>query len=216
MPVDLYVGGAEHAVLHLLYARFWHKVLYDLGLVHTQGAVPEAGQPGHDPRRELPLLRRRRPDAAAAERYAYARRTSRATTTDRSRRATAPLKARWLDPKVATARTAARPRRDPALDARASRREDVEERGNVVNPDDVIREYGADAMRLYEMFIGPLEKAAPWSTEGIQGVYRFLQRAWRLVCRRGTTADRSRARDRRRRAATLEQRRLAAPDDRQA
>ena len=113
MPVDLYVGGAEHAVLHLLYARFWHKVLFDLGLVQHARAVPEAREPGHDPGR--------------------------------------------------------------------GRREDVaSRRGNVVNPDDMVDEYGADALRLYEMFMGPLEAMKPWSTKSIEGISRFLDRVWRL------------------------------------
>ena len=112
MPVDLYVGGAEHAVLHLLYARFWHKVLYDLGhvstpepfkkLIHQGMILGEDGQ------------------------------------------------------KMSKSR------------------------GNVVNPDDVIEQYGADAMRLFEMFMGPLEATKPWATSGVEGVKRFLDRAWRL------------------------------------
>jgi leucyl-tRNA synthetase len=110
--VDLYVGGTEHAVLHLLYARFWHKVLFDLGYVSTaepffklvnQGII--LGEDGQ---------------------------------------------------KMSKAR------------------------GNVVNPDDMVAEFGADAFRLYEMFMGPLEMVKPWSTKGVEGVYRFLGRVWRL------------------------------------
>jgi leucyl-tRNA synthetase len=112
LPVDLYVGGAEHAVLHLLYARFWHKILFDLNhvscpepfkkLVH-QGLIL-----GEDKRKMSKSL------------------------------------------------------------------------GNVVNPDDVVKEYGADSFRLFEMFMGPLEMTKPWSTKGVEGVYRFLNRVWRL------------------------------------
>jgi leucyl-tRNA synthetase len=110
--IDLYVGGTEHAVLHLLYARFWHKVLYDLELVSTrepffklvnQGLI--LGEDGQ---------------------------------------------------KMSKAR------------------------GNVVNPDHVVAEYGADSLRLFEMFMGPLEMVKPWSTKGVEGVYRFLGRVWRL------------------------------------
>jgi len=110
--VDLYVGGTEHAVLHLLYARFWHKVLFDLGLVSTaepffklvnQGLI--LGEDGQKMSKS---------------------------------------------------------------------------RGNVVNPDDVLVEYGADAFRLYEMFMGPLQDTKPWNTKGVEGVYRFLGRVWRL------------------------------------
>ncbi len=112
MPVDLYVGGAEHAVLHLLYSRFWHKVLFDLGHVSTkepfgrlvnQGLI--LGEDGQKMSKSL---------------------------------------------------------------------------GNVVNPDEVVKEYGADALRLFEMFMGPLEDTKPWSTKGVEGVFRFLNRVWRL------------------------------------
>jgi leucyl-tRNA synthetase len=112
-PVDLYVGGAEHAVLHLLYARFWHKVLFDLGLV----ATPE------------PFMALRNQGMILGE----------------------------------------------------NGEKMSKSRGNVVNPDDVIREYGADTLRLYEMFLGPLEAEKPWKTQGIQGPFRFLERAWRLL-----------------------------------
>jgi leucyl-tRNA synthetase len=110
--VDLYVGGTEHAVLHLLYARFWHKVLFDLGYVSTaepfyklinQGLI--LGEDGQKMSKS---------------------------------------------------------------------------RGNVFNPDDVLKEYGSDAFRLYEMFMGPLEMVKPWSTKGVEGVYRFLGRVWRM------------------------------------
>ena len=111
--VDLYVGGTEHAVLHLLYARFWHKVLFDLGYVSTpepfQRLVNQGLILGEDGQKMS------------------------------------------------------------------------KSRGNVVNPDDVVNEYGADSLRLYEMFMGPLEQVKPWSMKGVEGVYRFLARAWRLV-----------------------------------
>ncbi len=115
MPVDLYVGGSEHAVLHLLYARFWHKVLYDLGVVSTpepfkklvhQGLI--LGEDGQKMSKSI---------------------------------------------------------------------------GNVVNPDDVLGEFGADAFRVYEMFMGPLEEVKPWSTAGLRGTKRFLDRLWNLYAR---------------------------------
>ncbi len=112
MPVDLYVGGAEHAVLHLLYSRFWHKVLYDIGVV----SMPE------------PFYRLVNQGMILGE----------------------------------------------------DGQKMSKSRGNVINPDDVIREYGADSMRLYEMFMGPLEIVKPWSMRGVEGVYRFLGRVWRL------------------------------------
>ncbi|MBL9129538.1 MAG: leucine--tRNA ligase, partial [Verrucomicrobiales bacterium] len=111
--VDLYVGGTEHAVLHLLYARFWHKVLFDLGHVST----PE---PFH----------------------------------------------RLVN---------------QGLILGEDGQKMSKSRGNVVNPDDILKEFGADAFRLYEMFMGPLQETKPWSTKGVEGVYRFLGRAWRLV-----------------------------------
>lgn len=112
MPIDLYVGGAEHAVLHLLYSRFWHKVLYDIGVVST-------AEPFHKLVNQGMIL---------------------------------------------------------GEDGQKMSKS----RGNVINPDDVIREYGADSMRLYEMFMGPLEIVKPWSMRGVEGVYRFLGRVWRL------------------------------------
>jgi leucyl-tRNA synthetase len=112
MPVDLYVGGAEHAVLHLMYARFWHKVLYDLGYVGTKE----------------PFMKLRHQGIILGE----------------------------------------------------DNRKMSKSRGNVVNPDDVVRQFGADAMRLFEMFLGPLEEMKPWSTRGLEGVFRFLNRVWRL------------------------------------
>ena len=120
MPVDLYVGGAEHAVLHLLYSRFWHKVLFDLGWVSTkepfQRLVNQGLILGEDGQKMSKSL------------------------------------------------------------------------GNVVNPDDVIARYGADAMRLFEMFMGPLESPKPWSTTGVDGVRRFLERVWRLFVDQETDA----------------------------
>ncbi len=113
MPVDLYIGGAEHAVLHLLYSRFWHKVLYDLGYVSTtepfQKLINQGMILGEDGQKMS------------------------------------------------------------------------KSRGNVVNPDQVVADYGADSMRLYEMFMGPLEAMKPWSMQGVQGVSRFLQKTWRMI-----------------------------------
>ncbi|HSJ96971.1 MAG TPA: leucine--tRNA ligase, partial [Myxococcota bacterium] len=182
MPVDLYVGGAEHAVLHLLYSRFWHKVLYDLGLVHTkepfrklvnQGMVLGASYRWYDDDVA---------DDPAAQPRVYAAKDVRvegekAVAADDGRE----LKARWIGPEQV--RLADGRALHPTLDLEL---EEVLEkmsksRGNVVNPDAVVEQYGADSMRLYELFLGPLDKEAPWSTEGILGVHRFLHRVWRLV-----------------------------------
>ena len=113
MPVDLYIGGSEHAVLHLLYARFWHKVLFDIGVVST----PE-------PFRKLV---------------------------------------------------------HQGIVLGEDNQKMSKSRGNVVNPDDMIDQFGADAVRLYEMFMGPLEATKPWSIRGVEGVTRFLERVWRLM-----------------------------------
>jgi leucyl-tRNA synthetase len=120
MPVDLYIGGAEHAVLHLLYSRFWHKLLYDLGYVST----PE------------PFMKLVNQGMILGE----------------------------------------------------DNQKMSKSRGNVVNPDKVIAEYGADSMRLYEMFMGPLEATKPWNTQGVEGVHRFLNKLWRTAINEETSS----------------------------
>ena len=184
MPVDLYVGGAEHAVLHLLYARFWHKVLFDAGLVHTKEPFQKLVNQGmilgfsyrywDDNLADDPNVATRCYPSSAV-RMEGEHTVSVATGQE--------LKARWVSlqqVRWGPDRTPLHPTEDDLV-----LEEIVEKmsksRGNVINPDEVIASHGADSMRLYEMFIGPLEKAAPWSTEGIQGVYRFLQRTWRLL-----------------------------------
>jgi leucyl-tRNA synthetase len=112
LPVDLYIGGAEHAVLHLLYARFWHKVLYDIGVVSTKEPFQKLVNQGM-------IL---------------------GTNNEKMSKS----------------------------------------RGNVINPDDIVNEYGADTLRMYEMFMGPLEATKPWNTSGVEGTHRFLSRVWRL------------------------------------
>jgi leucyl-tRNA synthetase len=108
----LYIGGAEHAVLHLLYARFWHKVLYDIGVVDTK-------EPFHKLVNQGMILGNNNEKMSKS-------------------------------------------------------------RGNVINPDDIVNEFGADTLRMYEMFMGPLEATKPWNTNGVEGTYRFLSRVWRL------------------------------------
>jgi leucyl-tRNA synthetase len=122
MPVDFYIGGAEHAVLHLLYARFWHKVLYDLGVVSTDEPFQKLMNQG--------------------------------------------------------------------LILGEDGEKMSKSRGNVVNPDEIIQEYGADTLRVYEMFMGPIERPKPWSTQGLAGINRFLNRIWRLFIEEdGTLTD---------------------------
>jgi len=183
MPVDLYVGGAEHAVLHLLYSRFWHKVLFDCGLVHTKEPFAKLLNPGmilgysyryYDDNLSDEPGAKPRVFPASAVRLDGERAIAVATGAE--------VKERWVkaqDVRRGADGTPLHPTRDDVV------LEEVIEkmsksRGNVVSPDDVIAEFGADSMRLYELFMGPLEKGAPWSTDGIPGCFRFLQRAWRL------------------------------------
>ncbi|HOX53096.1 MAG TPA: class I tRNA ligase family protein, partial [Fibrobacteria bacterium] len=146
LPVDLYVGGAEHAVLHLLYSRFWHKVLFDLGVVHT----PE---PFHKLYNQGMIL---------AHAYEDSRKATVATNLMVER-----------DGGYFHKETGEKLNQIVAKMSKTL--------GNVVTPDEVIASHGADAMRMYLMFMGPLDKAKPWQTGGIEGVYRFLQRTWRLL-----------------------------------
>ncbi|HVH17072.1 MAG TPA: leucine--tRNA ligase, partial [Myxococcota bacterium] len=183
MPVDLYVGGAEHAVLHLLYARFWHKVLFDLGVVHTKEPFQKLVNQGMILGYSYRYFDDNLADDPAAKARIYApdqvvHENERVRAADDGRE----LKSRWVP-------LSAVRRRDgkvyhPTIEG-LELEEVVEKmsksRGNVISPDEVIAEYGADSMRLYEMFIGPLDKDAPWSTEGIQGVRRFLERVWRTL-----------------------------------
>ena len=147
MPVDLYVGGAEHAVLHLLYSRFWHKVLYDAGYVHTKEPFQKLFNQGM-------ILA-----------HSYKRRPRQVLLSPAGRKAGRRL--RGLG-------------KIPAYRSRPRSRKMSKSRYNVVNPDDVVQAYGADSMRLYEMFMGPLDRDKPWTDEGVQGVHRFLKRAWGL------------------------------------
>jgi leucine--tRNA ligase len=148
MPVDLYVGGAEHAVLHLLYARFWHKVLYDLGLVNTI-----------EPFRRLI-------NQGMITSYAFQRKNKTLVPTDEVREV--PGKSGVFE-EIATGEILER------VIAKMSK-----SLKNVINPDEVIKEYGADSVRMYEMFMGPLEVSKPWSTQGLIGIHRFLEKVWAL------------------------------------
>ena len=184
MPVDLYVGGAEHAVLHLLYARFWHKVLFDLGLVHTKEPFQKLLNPGMVLGYSYRYYDDDLNDDPAAKPRSYASSEVRSEG-ERSVHATSgvELKARWLHGDAIRWDDQGRPVHPtiPGLVLEQVTEKMSKSRGNVVNPDDVIARWGCDAMRLYEMFMGPLEKGAPWSDESIPGLYRFLQRAFRLV-----------------------------------
>ncbi|HLV49726.1 MAG TPA: class I tRNA ligase family protein, partial [Erysipelothrix sp.] len=121
LPVDLYVGGAEHAVLHLLYARFWHKVLYDIGVVDTKEPFQKLYHQG--------------------------------------------------------------------MILGSNNEKMSKSRGNVVNPDDIVETHGADALRLYEMFMGPFDGAIAWSTRGLDGIKRWIDRVWRLFVEMDVITD---------------------------
>jgi leucyl-tRNA synthetase len=173
MPVDLYVGGSEHAVLHLLYARFWHKVLYDAGVVSTKEPFQTLVHQG------LILGEREYTTYVDADgQHVSAEHVEDGVDT----RTGADVERRPLDEENVEKQgdgyvLAADP--DIEVDARAHKMS--KSRGNVVNPDDVVDAYGADSLRLYEMFMGPLDQVKPWSTSDVDGVHRFLNRVWRLV-----------------------------------
>ncbi|MFQ5699183.1 MAG: leucine--tRNA ligase [Myxococcota bacterium] len=191
MPVDLYVGGAEHAVLHLLYARFWHKVLYDLGRVSTKEPFQKLLNPGMIQGRSYRYFDDNLaddPDAPVRVFSADEVRVEGESFVHATERT--PLVARWVpeDQVRWEGSTPYHPDRDLRLEEVIEKMS--KSRGNVANPDDVIAEFGADSMRLYEMFLGPLEKSAPWRTDGIPGVHRFLQRTWRRIVGEGEAASR--------------------------
>jgi leucyl-tRNA synthetase len=165
MPVDLYVGGAEHAVLHLLYARFWHKVLFDHGHVHT----PE------------PFMRLVNQGMILGEiEFTGFRKDGRWVSAAAGDAASAYEQVKLSPDQVEKQGEYFGLKENPKIrvDARAHKMSKA--RGNVVNPDHVVDEYGADSLRLYEMFMGPLEQTKPWDMHGVEGVHRFLSRVWRL------------------------------------
>jgi leucyl-tRNA synthetase len=146
LPVDLYVGGGEHAVLHLLYARFWHKVLYDVGIVSSL-------EPFKKLRHQGTVLSRSYEDAMG----------------------------RYHEHGEIEFRGDEAVLRATGETLKSTVEKMAKSKMNGVNPDDVIRDYGADVMRLYEMFMGEFELPKPWDARAIEGVNRFLKRAWRLV-----------------------------------
>jgi leucyl-tRNA synthetase len=211
MPVDLYVGGAEHAVLHLLYARFWHKVFYDLGLVHTAEPFKKLLNQGMILGYSYRYYDDNLSDAADAEPSAYASSQVRIEgETATAIETGTELKERWVRAVDVRRDADGRPIHPeiPDLVLEEVTEKMSKSRGNVVSPDDVIERYGTDAMRLYEMFMGPLDKGAPWSDDAIPGVHRFLQRAYRLFVE--DTDDGERLADLVDGPGTLDQQRLTA------
>ena len=146
MPVDLYIGGAEHAVLHLLYARFWHKVLYDLGVVSTKEPFQRLVNQG------------------MITSFAFQRANKTLVPVDEVEKRD--------DGNFYEKKTGEKLEQIVAKMSKSLK--------NVVNPDDEIKAYGADSVRMYEMFMGPLTMSKPWSTQGIVGIHRFLEKVWAI------------------------------------
>jgi leucyl-tRNA synthetase len=186
MPVDLYVGGVEHAVLHLLYARFWHKVLFDLGHVSTpepfkrlinQGLIlgetefhvflqPDGSYISSD---ELTDIKEEVLGAGPTMTGIHKK-----TGEKYSARRVEFEQVEKVGPKFVL-------KDNPAISVDARAFKMSKSRGNVVNPDEIVRDYGADCFRLYEMYMGPLEAQKPWNTRDIVGMQRFLASVWRNI-----------------------------------
>jgi leucyl-tRNA synthetase len=165
MPVDLYIGGAEHAVLHLLYSRFWHKVLYDRGHVSRPEPFGKLVNQGM-------ILGEMEFTGYRSEKGGWVSAEARGANDTPAR---VPADQVEKQGEHFVIRDAPKVR----VESRAYKMSKA--RGNVVNPDSVVRDFGADSLRLYEMFMGPLEATKPWSTAGVSGVRGFLDRCWRLV-----------------------------------
>jgi leucyl-tRNA synthetase len=165
MPVDLYIGGAEHAVLHLLYSRFWHKVLYDRGHV----SQPE------------PFGRLVNQGMILGEMEFTGYRSAKGGWVSAEQRGADDVAAKVPADQVEKQGEHFVLRDAPKIRVESRAYKMSKARGNVVNPDSVVHDFGADSLRLYEMFMGPLEATKPWSTTGVSGVRGFLDRCWRLV-----------------------------------
>ncbi|KAK9868559.1 hypothetical protein WJX84_010001 [Apatococcus fuscideae] len=163
MPVDLYVGGAEHAVLHLLYARFWHKVLYDIGVVNTKEPFQRLVSQG----------------MILGEVEYTAFQDSQQSWVEEHHPEAKAISIQEADVDKNASGFTLRSHPDVRVSSRAHKMS--KSRGNVVNPDDIVASHGADSLRLFEMFLGPLQDTKVWQSKGVEGVYRFLMRAWRLI-----------------------------------
>jgi leucyl-tRNA synthetase len=179
MPVDLYVGGAEHAVLHLLYARFWHKVLYDRGHVHTPEPFMKLVNQGMI-LGEMEYTGFQRSAEAGLPTWVSAGRVDSETARDEET-GEQYERVKLDEDQVEKQGDFFVLKDNPKVRVEARAYKMSKSRGNVINPDQVVHDYGADSLRLYEMFMGPLEATKPWSMRGVEGVYRFLSRVWRLL-----------------------------------
>ncbi len=166
LPIDLYIGGAEHAVLHLLYSRFWHKVLYDRGHVTTAEPFQRLVNQGM---------------ILGEMEYTGFQLDGKWLSVARVKDAEGYTPVKLSEDLVEKKGEGFVLKEDHAvrIDARAFKMS--KSRDNVINPDKVVDAYGADSLRLYEMFMGPLEATKPWSMRGVEGVSRFLNRVWRLI-----------------------------------
>ncbi len=175
MPVDLYVGGAEHAVLHLLYARFWHKVLYDIGAVSTKEPFQKLVSQGM-------IL-------GDVEYTAYVDDAGKFVNANKQAVGQQTMKLRAEDVKKKGDGFVLA--EDETIKVNARSHKMSKSRGNVVNPDEIVRDFGADSLRLYEMFMGPLRETKVWQTKGVEGCSRFLARTYRLFdsCSDETPSD---------------------------
>jgi len=181
MPVDLYIGGAEHAVLHLLYARFWHKVLFDCGLVSTSEPFQKLVNQGiilGDIEFSV-RIPKNHPVTMGPFFKSLEMKSSELVDYDEHR---IPVEEVVKDGNDWVLKS------DPSVKVVGRAYKMSKSRGNVVNPDDVVEQYGADSLRLYEMFMGPLEQVKPWSMAGVSGVFKFLDRSWRTLAE-GTVSD---------------------------
>ncbi len=178
MPVDLYVGGAEHAVLHLLYARFWHKVLFDRGMVSSPEPFQKLVNQGMI-LGEIEITGYTTSDGAWVSSELVTTNAESPLCDVRTGQAVLPHSVSPDATEKIGDQLVLKEDHSIRLDSRAYKMS--KSRGNVVNPDQIVREYGADALRLYEMFMGPLEATKPWSTRGVSGVSNFLGRAWRMI-----------------------------------
>ena len=177
MPVDLYIGGAEHAVLHLLYARFWHKVLFDRGHLQTPepfNRLVNQGMILGDV--EFTGYQNENGDWVSSDQVSEDEDRNHVS---QSGEALTQVKVEPDDAEKDGENFVLKSDASIRIDSRAYKMS--KSRGNVVNPDDIVSNYGADSLRLYEMFMGPLEQSKPWSMNGVSGVRNFLDRVWRML-----------------------------------